>query len=146
MNSMEQESLAAWRDFSVRADRSLPPDAVLAADDLAGRFTYYTRRRVTALDGLVSSPAYVRSYLKQQRVDDYVRNHADYLIVEFNPGRVRPAAEPASTDGSYMANIGLPYGRTSTTSQFTFTDAQIVLRDKRGAGEHAWPVWLVRVK
>ena len=58
-----------------------PDNARLFVSDLPGRLTYFTSRRVTALDGLANSPRYVQDFLLKGRVSEYLEQQSGFLLL-----------------------------------------------------------------
>lgn len=139
---------ASLARFGEAVRRATPPDAALGADDLPGMLTYYSGRRVVALDGLVNSPDYVLGVLRPGGVAEFIDARVDYVVIAFNPDRPRPVVrelEAGAGGREYVARVGFPFSKHLALSEYRFRESQIVPRAERQHYRETGQVWLVKV-
>ncbi len=86
-SQVERYKAACWINDNV------PHDAIVGSWD-AGKFGYFSLRRVVNLDGLISSFEYVDDYLRKGRLGDWlIRNGVGYIANEYSGDSLSPITD-----------------------------------------------------
>ncbi len=139
------EYYSSLEEFGARLQALVSPDARIGVDDIPGRLTYFARRHVVALDGLVNDPEYARRWLLTGRVAEYVESHLDYVVLLVDDAHLR-MLEAKLHDGAteLVLPIGFLKKTTIPASQCRFEAGDIALRSLcRGSWAE---LWLVKVR
>jgi hypothetical protein len=93
--------------------------------DLPGRLTYFSGRRIVALDGLANSPRYVKQVLIRGQIVEYVHRNISQLLI-FD----RRKSDQFRREK--IAYIGFPFSRSIPQEEYHFTETDIVFEDVLG--------------
>ena len=121
-------------------------EARIAVTDAPFAFMYFSNRRIIALDGPMNTVPFVRDYQAQRREAEFVRKHADYLVVQLASDGSPLVSSPDGRFHSFPLGLVGPFRKPLPVSHFSFTDDDVVFRLEVEPWEGKNAIWLVRVR
>lgn len=152
LNIEKEDQKQYWEQLNRlgnKIERSTKPDDLIGVNDLPGRITYFSNRKIVTLDGLANSPYYVRNFLLQQKIDSFIKKNVQYILLMMNKKERQELEHKKKIDclsdsNKFIAMVGFPFLSNLPMSQWQFKESDVLWKEKYDKDN--LEVWLISVK